>query len=217
MLPFTQLPLFLNVILCQTSFWALFLEQLKNTSALEWTGTVTGFLCVYLAARQHILNWPVSIISVISYLVLFYNYKLYGDAALQLYFLGTAGYGWYYWLKRKEEHKKPIVSLSSREYVLVIAAIAAFSIGLGAFLDNFTDTDVPYIDGTCTAISFVAQFLMTRKILQNWILWIVVDICYVPLYIYKDLALTAVLYTLFLVLAAMGYLDWKKTWKAEAA
>lgn len=196
------------------SFWQLISDQLHSISAIEWIGTLTGFACVYLAARQNIWNWPISIISVICYCILFYEYKLYGDAALQLYFLGTAIYGWYYWLKRKEEHKKPIVSLSATQIGLIAVAITVLSVLLGLFLDHFTDTNVPYIDGFCTAMSFAAQFLMTRKVLQNWVLWIIVDICYVPLYIYKDLMLTAVLYVMFLWIAVMGYLEWRKTWKA---
>ncbi|MEJ6981008.1 nicotinamide riboside transporter PnuC [Pedobacter sp. P351] len=200
------------MIFCQSSFWQLVWEQLLQTSALEWVGTITGFSCVYLAARQHILNWPVAILSILAYMVLFYEYKLYGDAALQLYFLGASIYGWFYWLKR-EQSAKPIVSLNRMEYAGIILLIIILSVLLGIFLDKFTDTDVPYIDGTCTAISFVAQFLMTRKVLQNWLLWIIVDICYVPLYLYKNLALTAVLYTLFLALAIIGFLDWQRTWK----
>ena len=197
------------------SFIQLFWNQLVQTSFLEWLGTITGFLCVYLAAKQHILNWPVSIISVIAYAVLFYDYKLYGDAVLQIYFLGTAIYGWYYWLKREEQHEKPVASLSGGSYIAVIVAVGILSVVLGAFLDRYTNSDVPYIDGACTATSFVAQFLMTRKVLQNWILWIIVDACYVPLYLYKELALTAVLYSLFLVLATIGFIDWRRTWRLE--
>lgn len=201
------------MIFCLSTFWQLVWNQLLQTSVLEWFGTITGFLCVYLAARQHILNWPVAIFSIIAYVFLFFEYKLYGDALLQLYFLGTSIYGWYYWLKRKENHQKPIVSLNKTEYAGVLIVITVLSFLIGAFLDRFTDSDVPYIDGACTAGSFVAQFLMTRKIIQNWVLWIVIDICYVPLYLYKDLALTAILYTLYLGLATMGYLDWRRTWK----
>ncbi|WP_374166281.1 nicotinamide riboside transporter PnuC [Arcticibacter sp. MXS-1] len=196
-------------------FWQLFWNQLVHTPPLEWLGTITGFLCVYLAARQHILNWPVSIISVGAYAVLFYDFKLYGDAVLQLYFLGTAVYGWYYWLKRKEEHQKPVVSLDYKGYAAVVASVVVLSVLLGLFLDHFTPSDVPYIDGTCTAVSFVAQYLMTRKVLQNWLLWILVDACYVPLYLYKNLAMTAVLYLLFLGLATLGFIDWKRTWRLE--
>ena len=200
------------MIISQISFWVLLRNQLEQTSALEWLGTLSGFLCVYLAAKQHIWNWPIAIVSVLAYMILFYQYKLYGDAALQLYFLGTSIYGWYYWLKRNED--KPILSLSPSQYVTITGITILLSVLLGIFLDKFTNTDVPYMDGTCTAISFVAQFLMTRKIIQNWILWIVADVLYVPLYIYKGLALTAILYSLFLVLAIIGYLDWRRTWKA---
>ncbi len=201
------------MVICEASFWQLFWDQLVQTSALEWLGTTTGFLCVYLAAKQHILNWPVSIISVAAYAILFYDYKLYGDTVLQLYFFGTAVYGWYYWIKRKEEHQEPVVSLGKRGYAAVIISIILLSYILGLFLDHYTNSDVPYIDGACTAVSFTAQFLMTRKVLQNWILWIIVDACYVPLYIYKQLALTAILYLLFLILATIGYIDWRKSWK----
>lgn len=202
------------VIICEASFGQLFLNQLLQTSALEWLGTITGFLCVYLAAKQNILNWPISIISVAAYALLFYDYHLFGDAVLQLYFLATAVYGWYYWTKNKEEHQKPIASLDKKGYFLAIGAVIILSVVLGLFLDHFTPSDVPYIDGTCTAMSFVAQIMMTRKILQNWTLWILVDSIYVPLYLYKELALTAILYLLFLAIAVMGYKDWKKTWNA---
>ena len=189
-------------------------QQFHQITALEWLGTVTGFLCVYLAARQHILNWPISIISVAAYAVLFYQSKLYGNAVLQIYFFGTAIYGWYYWVKRGQDaDKKPIVSFSALQIAGTVAVVLALSGVMGWFLGTYTDTDVPYIDGFCTAMSFVAQFLMTRKVLQNWLLWIVVDICYIPLYIYKGFMLTALLYVAFTIIATMGYLDWRRTWK----
>ncbi|MGJ1432636.1 nicotinamide riboside transporter PnuC [Sphingobacterium spiritivorum] len=193
-------------------FFQQIARQFVQTSLLEWIGTITGFLCVYLAARQHILNWPVSIISVTIYAYLFYHSKLYGDAVLQIYFLGTAVYGWYYWIKRKREADKPIVSFTNRQMVQTLAIIILLTAALGTFLDYQTNSDVPYIDGFCTAVSFVAQFLMTRKVLQNWLLWVFVDICYIPLYYHKDLLLTAVLYLAFAFIAWKGYKDWKKTY-----
>ncbi|NEU09011.1 nicotinamide mononucleotide transporter [Flavihumibacter sp. R14] len=200
-------------MLLQLSFWELIINQLAATTWLEWVGTLSGFACVYLAARQNIWNWPVAIISVVAYSILFFEYRLYGDAALQIYFMGTSIYGWYYWLRRKELHQKPVVRLEGRGFAIVSIAGIVLTLLLGWFLDNYTDTNVPYADGFCTAISFIAQFLMTRKVLQNWILWILVDICYVPLYLYKDLMLTAVLYTLFLGLAVLGYLQWRKSYQ----
>ena len=204
-------------MLLQVSFGELIVNQFAATTWLEWVGTLSGFACVYLAARQNIWNWPVAIISVIAYSILFYDYQLYGDAFLQLYFMATSFYGWYYWLKRKEAHQKPIERLSSAGLLKVAFAGIVLTLMLGWFLDNYTNTNVPYADGFCTAISFIAQFLMTRKVLQNWVLWIIVDICYVPLYLYKDLMLTAILYTFFLALAVMGYRQWKKTYDLAVA
>lgn len=194
-------------------FFQQIARQFAQTSWLEWLGTLTGFLCVYLAAKQNIWNWPISIISVASYAILFYDAKLYGDTVLQFYFLSTAVYGWYYWIKRKEEKKKPIVKASKGQLLLCLLAILVLTLSIGYLLDRKTNSDVPYIDAFCTSVSFVAQFLMTRKVLQNWLLWVFVDICYIPLYIHKDLMLTAVLYLVFTLIAWNGYRDWLKTYK----
>jgi nicotinamide mononucleotide transporter len=192
-------------------------EEFKQTTWLEWVGAITGIYCVYLAAKQNIWNWPVAIISVVSYTIVFYKSQLYGDAGLQIYFLGTCIYGWYFWLQKKEKNEKPVTSLTAKEYFLVIIVTIVLSLLLGLFLKKFTPTNVPYIDGFCTAVSFIAQILMTRKVLQNWALWIFVDICYVPLYIYKNLYVTAILYLILLVLAWMGHVDWKREYKNEIA
>lgn len=201
------------MIILDGSIWQLLVTQFYQTSWIEWVGTISGFICVYLAAKQNIWSWPIALISVAAYSVLFYQYQLYGDAVLQVYFFGTSIYGWYYWTTKNETEQKPIKSLSKSQWLLTLLLIG-ISTGLaGWILDNYTPTNVPYADGFCTSMSFVAQFLMTRKIIQNWILWIIVDICYIPLYIYKDLVLTAILYALFLWLATMGYLEWRKKWK----
>ncbi len=200
----------------QPDFIEQVIIQFKQTSALEWVGVITAFACIVLAAMGHILNWPISIVSSGAYAVLYYKFKLYGDSFLQLYFLATAVYGWYYWLEREKRHEKPIVQLSVSGWFVAIAAIAILTALLSAFLDNYTNTDVPYIDGFCTAMSFVAQILMARKVLQNWILWVVVDVCYVPLLLYKGLASTAVLYAVLVILAVLGYVEWKRIWKQEA-
>ncbi|OOQ57603.1 nicotinamide riboside transporter PnuC [Mucilaginibacter pedocola] len=190
------------------------IQEIRNTSLLEWVGAVTGAACVYLAARQSIWNWWVAIISVLAYAIVFYENQLYGDALLQMYFLSTSVYGWYFWLKKTEKDEKPITSLNNKELILTAVATATLALVLGLVLDKFTPTNVPYVDGCCTAISFIAQLLMTRKVLQNWALWVFVDACYVPLYIYKSLYLTALLYVILLIIAYKGYIDWNKQYKA---
>ena len=203
------------MLLSYTSFFQSVLNQFQQTGWLEWIGTISGFICIYLAAKENIWNWPVSIVSVLAYSIVFYESQLFGDAALQIYFLGTAFYGWYFWLYKKEKHEKPIEILTFKQWLFVGLSILILTGLLYAYLKNFTKTDVPLADSFCTSMSFVAQLLMTRKILQSWILWIIVDICYVPLYLHKHLALTTVLYVALIVLAIIGYLDWKKTYKLQ--
>lgn len=188
-------------------------NQFRAISALEWFGVITGALCVYLAAKENILNWPISILSVVTYIYIFYQAKLYGDTILQFYFLGTAIYGWYYWSYGKNKSLKserPVTKVKVKEWVIILVILILLSIVGGFLLDQYTDTDVPYIDGFCTITSFIAQFLMTRKKLENWLVWIFVDIIYIPLYIHKDLLATALLYFLFLFIAWLGYKSWKK-------
>ena len=139
-------------------------EEFKQTTWLEWIGAITGIYCVYLAAKQNIWNWPIAIIGVFAYTVVFYKSMLYGDAGLQVYFFGTCIYGWYFWIKKKERHEKPVTSLNAKEYALIFIAILVLSLSLGIFLKEFTPTNVPYIDGFCTAVSFIAQILLARKV-----------------------------------------------------
>ncbi len=204
------------MLLLDIPFYQSILTQFQHASWLEWTGTISGFICIYLAAKENIWSWPVSIISVLAYSIVFYESKLYGDTVLQFYFLATAIYGWYFWLKKKSTNDKPVESIAAAQWLYIVAGVLALTILLGLFLKTYTDTDVPYIDGFCTAMSFAAQLMLSRKILQNWILWIIVDICYVPLYIHKHLSLTAILYFVLIILAFIGYLDWRKTYREQS-
>lgn len=203
------------MLFAELSLGQILLEQIKATTWLEWVGTFTAFICIYLAAKENIWNWPISIISVLAYVFVFFEAKLYADMALQFYFLFTAFYGWYFWIKKKQVHDKPVVSLRVKEWVIVIVGMVLLSVALGTFLDNYTDSDVPYADGTLAAMSFFAQILLTRKILENWLIWILVDILYVPLYLHKHLILTTVLYAALVPIAILGYIDWRKTYREQ--
>jgi len=203
------------MVVLKASFFEFLLEQAHQTSFLEWVAVVAGFLCIYLAAKESIWNWPISIISVVAYGFLFLREAMYGDMTLQIYFLFTAFYGWYFWIKKKVEHNKPISRLRPKHWLLVIIFNVLLSFLLGWFMDKYTNSTVPYADGFCTSVSFVAQFLLTRKILENWLLWVFVNICYVPLFIYKNLYLSALLYVVLIAIAFKGYLDWKKTYREQ--
>ena len=203
------------MVLLETAFWHQFIQQLQQTSWLEWLGFVSTIACIYLAAKENILNWPISILSIIISAVLYFQSHLFGDFALQFYFLFTAFYGWWFWFTNKKEKERPIVSIKTHHWLIVITIVVLLTLILGYVLAKYTPSKVPYQDGFCTAVSLVAQIMLTRKILENWILWILVDICYVPLLIYKNLNIYALLYAILVVIALKGYLDWRDTYREQ--
>ncbi|WEK19458.1 MAG: nicotinamide riboside transporter PnuC [Candidatus Pedobacter colombiensis] len=196
------------------SFTQLFIQ----TDPLEWFGVFTGILCVWLAAKNNIYNWPIAIISVVIYIFIFFESKLYADMGLQFYFFIMNVYGWYYWSKNRNnpEASRPVANINKKEILLSIIGVIAFTILLGQLLYKNTDAAFPYIDSFCTACSLVAQIFLARKVIQNWMIWIFVDIIYVGMYISKDLYATAVMYALYVYIASVGYLDWRKIYREQA-
>jgi nicotinamide mononucleotide transporter len=194
-----------------------FTQFFIHTGALEWFGVFTGVLCVWLAAKNNIYSWPIALISVVIYIFIFFESKLYADMGLQVYFFGMNIYGWYYWSKHRNnpESSRPIANITQKEILLSIAAIITFTFLLGRFLYTNTDASLPYIDSFCTACSLVAQIFLARKIIQNWLIWIFVDIIYVGVYISKDLYATAFMYALYVYIALVGYLDWRKIYRGQ--
>ena len=188
----------------------------QGQSLLEVAGVISGLLCVYLAAKNIIWNWPLAIISVAIYIFIFYDSHLFADMGLQVYFLAINIYGWYFWSKKSSSATKtPVTSINKREVIISALAIVIFTFLLGSILYNHTVASYPYLDSFCTACSIVAQFFMARKVLQNWLLWVFVDIIYVGIYIFKDLHLTAAMYAIYIVIALIGYMDWKRDYKKQ--
>lgn len=204
----------LRLIFDLMDFILIVTDWLESQSLPEVFGVISGILCVYLAAKNNIWSWPFAIISVLIYTLIFFEEKLYADAGLQIYFLGTNIYGWYFWSRKLgAENKNPIMFASKKVIILSIGGILIFTFLLGTFLFKSTDASFPYIDSFCTACSLVAQFFLARKIIENWLIWIFVDLIYVGVYIMKDLHLTAGMYALYILIAAMGYINWKKDYK----
>lgn len=183
-----------------------------QTTPLEWCGVVSGILCVWLAAKNNILNWPIAIVSVLIYIVIFYESKLYADMGLQVYFLLMNGYGWYFWAKNKNSNEPatPVSMITKKEIILSIVGVLVFTALLGFVLHTNTDAAFPFIDSFCTACSLIAQIFLARKVLQNWLIWIFVDVIYVGVYVAKDLYATAIMYALYVYIAWVGYSEWKK-------
>jgi nicotinamide mononucleotide transporter len=184
-------------------------------SLLEVIGVITGLLCVYLAAKNIIWNWPFAIISVAIYIIIFYHSHLFADMGLQFYFLAMNIYGWYFWSKKPaSQEKTPVLRIKKMEIILSVIAVIVFTFLLGSVL-KYTTASYPFIDSFCTACSLVAQIFLARKVLENWLIWIFVDIIYVGVYVFKGLHLTAVMYAIYVAIALLGYIDWKRDWKKQ--
>jgi nicotinamide mononucleotide transporter len=149
---------------------------LQGQSLLEVIGVITGLLCVYLAAKNVIWNWPIAIISVGIYIFIFFDSHLFADMGLQVYFLITNIYGWYFWSKNAaSKEKTPVLRIKKTEVLLSVLAIIIFTFLLGSVL-KYTTASYPFIDSFSTAGSLVAQLFLARKVLENWLIWIFVDI-----------------------------------------
>jgi nicotinamide mononucleotide transporter len=187
-------------------------------AVLEWIAAIAGAVSVYLSARQNIWSWPTAIVNVSLYTVIFLRSGLYSDMGLQVVYLALSVYGWYQWLHGGAGHAPLRVSRASRRvWLLSVFAGGVFWVALWQFTARLPGVSLAWLDAGLTTLSLVAQWMMTRKILENWLLWIIADIVYVPMYVYKELYVTAGLYTVFLVLAVMGFVQWRASLRADRA
>ena len=187
-------------------------------SPLEIAAALFGAWSVWLSVRQNILSWPTAIVNVALYAVVFYEAKLYADMGLQVIYAGLSVYGWYEWLYGGEGRTELHVTRTSRAVALRLVALAvASALLLGSLLHRTTDAALPYMDSALTTASLVAQWMMTRKLLENWVVWIGVDVFYVGMFVYKGLCVTAILYAVFLGLATKGFIDWRRSMRVQSA
>jgi nicotinamide mononucleotide transporter len=181
-------------------------------SSIEIVAAVFGVISVFLSVRQNIWSWPTAIVNVGLYIIVFYESKLYADTGLQVIYVVLNAYGWYHWLYGgKNRTELPVSRTSARLWFLLAALGATGTALIGTLLSQKTDAALPYIDAATTSTSLVAQWMMTRKLLENWVIWVAVDVVYIGMYVYKALYVTAVLYLIFLILSAMGYVQWRKS------
>jgi len=179
---------------------------------LELVAVVLTLLAVFLTARQIIWCWPLAMVSVTLYALVFFRAKLYADMGLQALYFGLAIYGWWAWRHGGKDHGELHVTLASTRLKLLLAGIGAVAgILLGQTLSRFTDASLPFMDSALTAFSIVGQWMQTRKLLEAWLVWLGVDVFYVGMFLYKGLYLTAGLYAVFLILAVMGFLSWRRS------
>jgi nicotinamide mononucleotide transporter len=188
------------------------LLELAIANRIEILAVVFGIVSVYLSTREHIWSWPTALVNVALYFVVFLEAKLYADMGLQVVYFALSLYGWYEWLYGGEHRTELHVSRVTRTLGVRLAVIGvASAVIIGTLLARFTDAALPYLDSATTSTSLVAQWMMTRKILENWAVWVAVDVVYIGMFIFKELYLTAGLYAVFLVLAVMGFRQWKRS------
>ena len=179
---------------------------------LESAAVLFGIVSVYLSVREKVASWPTAIVNVTLYIFVFQRARLYADMALQVVYIGISIYGWYEWLHGGRGKSALAVSRGTRRLAAVLAGIGLVAAALlGTLLARYTNAALPYLDATTTTTSLIAQWMMARKILENWIVWVAVDVVYIGMFLYKSLVLTAGLYAVFLVLSLMGYFQWKRT------
>jgi nicotinamide mononucleotide transporter len=194
----------LTAILC--------VDRPNNVSSLELFAAVIGAISVWLSVRQNIWSWPTAIVNVVLYALVFHQARLYADMGLQVVYAVLSIYGWYEWLYGGEGRTELLVTRTGVRLGALLAVVAlAGSAALGTVLHHETDAALPFMDAFLSSTSLVAQWMMTRKLLENWVVWIAVDVLYVGMFIFKGLYLTSGLYAVFLALAVKGYLDWRRS------
>lgn len=187
-------------------------------SCLELSAVVVGIISVYLGVRQNVLVWPTGLVNVALYTVVFFEAGLYSDMGLQVVYFGLSLYGWYEWRYGGAGRTELTVTRTTRGTWLRLSVIGvAFWALDGMFTSRMPGAAVPYVDAATATTSLVAQWMMTRKLLESWIVWIVVDTAYVALFVWRGLYLTAVNYAVYLVLAVLGYLAWRRSLHATVA
>ena len=195
-------------------------SAVQSMSPWEVAAVIFAIAYLLLAVRENILCWLFAFISTAIYTVLFWDVNLLMESALNVYYMAMAVFGWYQWTRGGhngggEPRALAIQSMSGRQNILVITAIAILTFVSGYFLSEHSSAVWPYIDSFTTWASVITTYLVTRKYLQNWLYWIVIDSVSIPLYIDRGLNLTALLFAAYVVIAVFGYLGWRKHLQAN--
>ena len=182
------------------------------TNWLEVLGTMVGLVYLYLEFKASIYLWLTSVIMPAIYMFVYFQHGLYADFGIQIYYLLAAVYGFAVWKygKKKEERVLPITRMPVGRYPNAVVCMLVLWALIAWILIKFTNSTVPYWDSFTTATSIVALWMLARKYIEQWLVWIVVDALYVGLYIYKGIYFTSGLYMLYTVIAVLGFQRWKR-------
>ncbi|MEQ8925089.1 MAG: nicotinamide riboside transporter PnuC [Fulvivirga sp.] len=201
------------------------LDYFLSIDLTEAAGLLFGLLCVYFLIKENILTWPTGITYILLSLYIFWTQQLYGDFLLHVFFLILNIYGWYHWVFGKMSGKEKLavkwLSIRWNAFYIIVSLAGIWIFGLflsnvDILFPNLIPASVPYWDAATTSLSVTAMWLTARKKVENWIYWFVVDILAAGIYYYKEIYFYSLLYLVYIGLAVVGYLEWKKLAKEKA-
>ncbi|RBQ30398.1 nicotinamide mononucleotide transporter [Arcobacter sp. FW59] len=192
-------------------------DSFLNLSYFELTAVFLSILYLLLAIRQNIWCWICAFFSTLIYTILFFDSSLFMSSLLNAYYLIMSFYGFYIWKYGNKENNKvlKISSLSVKTNFKIIISLSLFSLMIGYFMKNYTNASFAYLDSFITIFALATTFMMTRKILENWIYWIFIDSASIYLYFQKEFYFTSVLFLIYTILAIFAFITWKKEMKYE--
>jgi nicotinamide mononucleotide transporter len=199
--------------------WIVILNWLRENS-IETLGTIIGLIYLWLSVKQNIWLWLFGIISSALYIYVFFVARLYALTSLQVYYVIVSFYGWFHWLYGNKTEgqpgkKLPIGRITVKQASLLFGITVLLNIIFYFVLKYFTNSDQPFWDSFSTAVSIIATWMLARKVLEHWLVWIVVDAVMAVLYFEKQLYPTVILYSTYTILAILGFIEWKKDFKQQ--
>ena len=189
----------------------IIIQLINVIDPLEFVGLIIGLLYLYLEYKANIWLWPVGVIMPLVYIIIFYQSKFYADMGIYVYYFFASIYGWYIWSKSIKKTDEVLISQLPIKYLGKMTAIFLVLFAAIAFvLIRFTDSPVPYGDSLTTALSIIAMWMLAHKYIEQWLLWIAVNIISTGLYFWKGLDTTAILFIVYSIIPIFGYFKWKR-------
>ncbi len=189
---------------------------MSTAQIAEAFAAIIGLMGVWLTIKQRPLGWFLGTLGSALYVLIFFHARFYAESVLQLFYVGMGLYGWLRW-RGDDQQPFHISRLKALHWFLFATALTALTFGIGTLLDRFSNTDVPYMDAFLASSGLLITLLMAGKYLENWILWVLIDLLSSGWYWHRELHFTAVLYLAFAILAIQGNIRWLKQWKTQSA
>lgn len=193
-------------------------QQFQQNSVAELLAVFLAIAYLVLAVKEKIACWYAAFVSTFIFLIIFWQVKLYMESGLQIYYLVMAVYGWYQWTHPGADRKHlPVSTWRLSQHALAVGVVAAATAVSGYYLSVYSDARLPFVDSFTTWGSVITTYMVARKILENWIYWLVIDSVSIFLYIDRELYFVTLLFCAYIIIIFFGWYSWTKTWKAQPA